>query len=86
MIIKYNGKLYLFTDQLKTTPILVSRNCTVNDTMYFPYYYKGKYSNGGFDGPGKFVMKFEGSHKYPKALCLSLILQLKLQTLYSKYY
>ena len=72
---KHNSQLLSFIDQLKTAPILVSRNCSVNDTMYYPYYYKGKYLNGGFEGPGKFVMKFEGSHKHPKALCLSLILQ-----------
>ena len=44
-------------------PILISRNCTANDTIDYPYYYKGKYLNGRFEGPGKFEIKFKGSKK-----------------------
>ena len=51
-------------------PILISRNCTVNDTIDYPYYYKGKYLNGRFEGPGKFEMKYNkkdnlGAKSYP---------------------
>ena len=52
-------------------PILISRNCTVNDTIDYPYLYKGKYLNGRFEGPGKFEMKYSkkdnmGAKSYPK--------------------
>ena len=45
-------------------PILISRNCTANDTIDYPYYYKGKYLNGRFEGPGKFEIKFKGSKRH----------------------
>ena len=58
--------MFCFLEQLETVPILISRPCAINDTIDYPYYFKGKYSNGRFEGPGKLEMKFKGSKKYTK--------------------